>query len=122
MYLETIRGADLTYLQALARFPSTPTTDAWWTSYTKRMTSSTALLDINSAYRLRILPDGTIDRLFSAVIEANQEDPTRRFFGGLTFLEGLEEDSVRLPGNRAEFESWTGDFPRLRARVIAPPL
>jgi hypothetical protein len=122
MYFEPVRGADVTYLQALARFPRAPTNDSWWTSFTRRMRAASALLDVSSAFRLCLRADGGVDRLFSAVFDASREDSARRFFGGLSFLEGVEENSVQLPAHRLEFESWTGDFPTLKARVMPTPL
>jgi hypothetical protein len=83
------------------------------------LTSATALLDVSTAYRLCILPDATIERLFNAVIEANQEDPSRRFFGGLTFLEGMEEDATPYnSGPRPEAAHWlTASIERLFSRA-----
>jgi TIR domain len=122
MYFGPVSGADVTYLQALARFPGAPTSDSWWTSFTRRMRAASALLDISSAFRLCLRADGGVDRLFSAVFDTRSENSARRFFGGLSFLEGIEEDSVQLPADRLEFESWTGDFPTLKARVMPTPL
>src|SRR5436190_19182167 len=122
MHIEHITGTSASSRQALVRFPGLPTSDAWWRSYQRRMAAAAALDDIGSAYRLNLRPDGSIDRLFSAMFKPNMEQPSRRFFGRMSLLEGYAGNSVQFPDTADEFESWAADFPSLRRRIIASPL
>jgi hypothetical protein len=121
MHLGQIQGADESYLQALVRFPGLPAAPSWWKSFGRRMTAAAGLPTVASAFRLCLRQDGSVDRLFGAVFQARAEPQARQYFGGFSFLEGIEEDSVQLPGAAAEFDAWTGEFPQLRCRILPPP-
>ncbi|MFL6798060.1 MAG: toll/interleukin-1 receptor domain-containing protein [Xanthobacteraceae bacterium] len=122
MHIESISGKGASYRQALIRFPRLPTSDVWWRAYQSRMAAVAALDAISSAYRLTLRADGNIDRLFSTVFKPAVEQPTRRFFGRMSLLEGHARSSVAFPDNAQEFESWASDLPRLRHRVMPSPL
>jgi hypothetical protein len=122
MHIERVQGNGFSYLQALVRYPTVPMVEPWWKSYRRRMAAAAGLGDLTSAYRLCVRADGGIDRLFSAVVDPGKEQRVRRFFGAMSFLEGFDEDSVELPNDVSEFESWASDLPRLRCRIVPPPL
>jgi hypothetical protein len=122
MHIERVQGGDASFLQALVRFPAVPTVHSWWTSYIRRMTVAAGLRDITSAYRLCVRENGSIDWLFSSVFDLSTEQAARRFFGSFSFLESFEDESAQLPSNRAEFETWANDFPKLRCRIMPPSL
>lgn len=122
MHIETVHKGDASYYQALVRFPRMPRGEAWWRSFSRRMAAVTGLNDINSAYRLIVHADGRVERLFSAVVVRSSEAATRRFFAGFSFLEGIEEQSVELPLDGDQYESWAGDFPALKCALLMPPL
>jgi hypothetical protein len=122
MYLEKIKGGDADYLQALVRFPNVSTSEAWWRSYERRISAAPALRELSSAYRLRLREDGSVERMFSAVFDPRQEKMARRFFASFIFLESLDEDSVELPEEAADFEAWAGDLPKFRHKMMPPIL
>jgi hypothetical protein len=122
MHIEHVTGGGSVYRQGLVRYPTVPTVESWWRSYRRRMAAASGLGDLTSAYRLCVRADGSIDRIFSALVEPEREGRIRRFFGAMSFLEGLDEDSVELPTTPSEFESWAADFPKLRCRIAPPSL
>jgi TIR domain len=120
--VERIEGGDSVFLQSMVRFPCVSAMDSWWASFRRRIAAAPGLRDITSAYRLCVRKDGNIDRLFSAVFDPGNEPAARRFFGAFSLLEGMDEESVALPQDHAEFEAWANDFPKLRCQVMSPAL
>jgi hypothetical protein len=118
MFIKPIREAGKSRFQVIVRFPTVPAWASWWQSYHRRMEAAARLPVVASAYRLQVRPNGTIVWLFSAVFDSECEQSVRRLFGSMCFLEHLEEDSVELPGDDAEFKTWCGDFPPLYYGIV----
>jgi hypothetical protein len=122
MHIEQVQGPGISLLQTIVHFPTVPTDDSWWRSYHRRVAATTGLDAVSTAYRLLVRSDGNVERFVSSVFERSKERPARHLFGGMAFLEGLEEDSVALPNDSAEFESWASDLPKLQYRFMPPKL
>jgi hypothetical protein len=86
------------------------------------MAATAGLRELTSAYRLNVREDGSVERLLSAVFDPAREQRARHFFGGFSFLEGLDEGSVQLPASREEFVAWASEFPKLRCRLLPPSM
>jgi hypothetical protein len=120
-YLMHIRQFDFrgkSLQQAIVRFPRVPEIDSWWRFYQHRIAAAAGLENVSTAFRLTVRANGSIDRLIGAVFEADKERSARRLFGGMIFLEAFGQRSVAFPNDKAEFDSWIVDLPRLRDHII----